>query len=94
MIEQGISMMIYVEGKRSFDGKLLPFRAGVGLLANNLRIPILPMRIDGLFEIKKAGKKFARPGKIQVRIGKCVQFAPETDPAEIAEALHLSIASL
>jgi hypothetical protein len=52
------------------------------------------MRIDGLFEIKQAGKKFAPPGKIQVRIGKPVQFAPETDPAEIARALQRAIENL
>ena len=32
----------FPEGKHTEDGKLRPFRAGVGLLANNLRIPILP----------------------------------------------------
>ena len=46
-----------------------PFRAGIGLLANNLGIPVLPMRIAGLFEVKQAGRKFARPGEIRVRIG-------------------------
>jgi hypothetical protein len=52
------------------------------------------MRIDGLFEIKKAGKKFAAPGKIQVRIGKPMRFAPETDPEEIARALQKAVESL
>jgi hypothetical protein len=52
------------------------------------------MRIDGLFEIKKAGKKFASPGKIQVRIGKPIQFAPETDPEEIARVLRSAVESL
>ena len=50
------------------------FRSGIGLLAQNLNIPVLPMRIDGLFEFKKAGKKFAPPWKIQVRIGKPMTF--------------------
>jgi hypothetical protein len=52
------------------------------------------MRIDGLFEIKNAGKKSAPPGKIQVRIGKPVQFAPETDPEEIARALQTAVEGL
>jgi long-chain acyl-CoA synthetase len=90
-VDRGYSVLVFPEGKHTEDGKLLPFRSGVGLLANNLRIPILPMRIDGLFEIKKAGKKFAGPGKIQVRIGRPVQFAPGTDPEEIARALEKAI---
>ena len=52
------------------------------------------MRIDGLFEIKNAGKKFAAPGKIQVRIGKPMQFAPESDPEEIARALQKAVEDL
>jgi long-chain acyl-CoA synthetase len=93
-VDRGYSVLVFPEGRHTEDGKLRPFRNGVGLLANNLRIPILPMRIDGLFEIKKAGKKFATPGKIQVRIGKPLQFAPETDPEEIALALRDAVERL
>jgi len=93
-VDRGYSVLVFPEGKHTEDGQLCPFRTGVGLLANNLRIPILPMRIDGLFEIKKAGKKFAAPGKIQVRIGKPVQFAPETAPEEIARALQQAVSIL
>ena len=93
-VDRGYSVLVFPEGRHTEDGKLLPFRTGVGLLANNLRVPILPMRIDGLFEIKKAGKKLAPPGKIQVRIGKPMQFAPETDPEEIARTLQKAVESL
>ena len=93
-VDRGYSVLVFPEGKHTEDGKLCPFRTGVGLLANNLRIPILPMRIDGLFEIKNAGKKFAAPGKIQVRIGKPVQFTPETGPEEIARALQEAVENL
>ena len=93
-VDRGYSVLVFPEGKHTEDGKLRPFRTGVGLLANNLRIPILPMRIDGLFEIKNAGKKFAAPGKVQVRIGKPMQFAPECDPEEIARALQKAVEDL
>ena len=93
-VDRGYSVLVFPEGKHTEDGKLCPFRTGVGLLANNLRIPILPVRIDGLFEIKNAGKKFAAPGQIQVRIGKPVQFAPESDPEEIARTLQKAVENL
>jgi long-chain acyl-CoA synthetase len=93
-VDRGYSVLVFPEGKHTTDGKLCPFRNGVGLLANNLRIPVLPMRIDGLFEVKSAGKKFAAPGRIQVRIGKPAQFAPETDPEEIARALQSAVENL
>ncbi len=93
-VDRGYSLLVFPEGKHTEDGKILPFRTGIGLLANNLRIPILPMRIDGLFEIKNAGKKFGAPGKIHVRIGKPMQFAPESDPEEIAQALQKAVEDL
>ncbi len=93
-VDRGYSVLVFPEGKHTQDGKLCPFRSGVGLLANNLRVPVLPMRIDGLFEIKHAGKKFAAPGKICVRIGKPIRFAPESDPAEIARALQKAVGDL
>jgi long-chain acyl-CoA synthetase len=93
-VDRGYSVLVFPEGKHTQDGKLCPFRTGVGLLANNLRIPILPMRIDGLFEIKNAKKKYAAPGKIQVRIGKPMQFAPETNPEQIATALQKAVEDL
>jgi long-chain acyl-CoA synthetase len=93
-VDLGYSVLVFPEGKHTTDGRLCPFRSGVGLLANNLRIPILPMRIDGLFEVKNAGKKFAAPGKICVRIGKPLRFAPESDPEEIARALQGAVENL
>src|SRR5215831_662882 len=87
-VDRGYSVLVFPEGRHTEDGKLRQFRSGIGLLANNLKIPIVPMRIDGLFELKKAGKKFAAPGKIRVKIGSPVQFAAETDPEEIARELH------
>jgi long-chain acyl-CoA synthetase len=93
-IDRGYSVLVFPEGRHTEDGKLRPFRTGVGLLANNLRIPILPMRIDGLFELKRARKRIARPGTIQIRIGKPVKFAEETPPEEIARALQKIVEDL
>jgi len=55
---------------------------------------VLPIRIDGLYEIKKAGKKFAAPWKIRVRIGTPMTFAPGTDAAHIAAELQRAVESL
>ncbi len=93
-VDRGYSILVFPEGRYTENGKVQPFRAGIGLLANNLRIPVLPMRIDGLFELKRARKRIAPPGKIQIRIGKPVQFAPETPPEEIARELQENVERL
>ncbi|MGC2247904.1 MAG: AMP-binding protein [Terriglobales bacterium] len=93
-VDRGYSILVFPEGRHTEDGKLRPFRTGVGLLANNLCIPILPMRIDGLFELKRARKRIAQPGRIQIRIGKPLQFAAETPPEEIARAVQKIVEDL
>ncbi len=87
-VDRGYSVLVFPEGRHTLDGSMFPFRGGVGLLANNLKIPILPMRIDGLFELKQEGRRMTRPGKIQVRIGEPVQFNTETDPEQFAHKLQ------
>jgi long-chain acyl-CoA synthetase len=93
-VDRGYSVLVFPEGRHTTDGKMLPFRAGIGLLANNLQIPVVPMRIDGLFELKQAGKKFAWPGQVKIKIGAPVQFAPGCDPESIARELRKTVERL
>lgn len=93
-IDRGYSVLIFPEGHHTMDGKLRSFRAGVGLLATRLGVPVLPMRIDGLFEVKQAGKKFAPSRKIHIRIGKPVKFEATADPHWIARELQNRVSEL
>ncbi len=93
-VDRGYSVLVFPEGRHTTDGKMLPFQAGIGLLANNLNIPIVPMRIDGLFELKQAGKKFARPGQVNIKVGPVIQFAPVSDPEWIARELQKKVEQL
>ena len=93
-VDRGYSVLVFPEGRHTVDGEMNPFRAGIGLLANNLGIPVLPMRLVGLFEVKQAGRKFARPGEIQVRIGRPMNFAPDAEPGQIAQDLQRAVEAL
>jgi long-chain acyl-CoA synthetase len=93
-VDRGYSVLVFPEGWHTTDGKMKPFRAGIGLLAANLGIPVLPMRIDGLFEVKNAGKSFAAPWKICVRIGEPMKFPPGVDPHNIAAELQTAVERL
>jgi len=93
-VDRGYSVLVFPEGRHTVDGKINPFRAGIGLLADNLGIPVLPMRIAGLFEVKQAGKKFARPWKICVRIGQPIRFDPGSDLNRITRELQTAVEEL
>jgi long-chain acyl-CoA synthetase len=90
----GFSLVVFPEGRRTSDGRLAPFQAGVGLLARKLDLPVVPVRIDGLFELKQKRKKLARPGTVRVRIGAPVRFEPNIDPESIARDLERRIREL
>ena len=93
-VDRGYNVLVFPEGHHTTDGRMRDFRSGIGLLAQNLKIPVLPMRIDGLFEFKKAGKKFAPPWKINVRIGKPMTFSQQDAPEAIAAALQRAVSEL
>jgi long-chain acyl-CoA synthetase len=93
-VDRGFSIMVFPEGRHTVDGQMFPFRSGVGLLANNLKIPIVPMRVDGIFDLRIAHRRYSSPGKIKVYIGKPIQFPPDTDPAEIAIQLQAIVKNL
>jgi len=62
VIRQGINMTIFVEGKRSFDGKLLPFKKGPFYLAMECGVPLVPVTIVGTHEIMPKRRFSIRPG--------------------------------
>ena len=94
MADKGYSVVIFPEGKRTETGEMNPFRSGIGLLATQLNLPVIPMRIDGLFRFKAAQKHYAPSGAIQVRIGDPVKFDPMAEPEEIARELQNKVAEL
>lgn len=87
-VDRGYSVLVYPEGRRTPDGKPSPFRSGLGMLAARLNIPVLPLRIDGLYEMKTAGRKIAHAGELKVVIGKPMSFPPDTPPEEITNQVE------
>jgi long-chain acyl-CoA synthetase len=94
LADAGWSILVFPEGELTPDGNLQPFRAGIGILARNLNLPVVPMRIDGAYEIREAGSVFNRPGRVQIHIGKPVEFSSTSDPQEIASSLERIVAEL
>lgn len=69
VIKNNRSLCIFPEGGRSFDGSTMPFKKGIGVLALELNIPVIPAFIKGTFEALPRGAKFIRPSKIEVFFG-------------------------
>jgi len=87
-VDRGYSVVVFPEGRRTQDGKPSPFRLGVGMLAQRLKIPVVPIRIDGLFDMKTSGRRIARWGELRILIGKPLRFTPTTPVEEITSQLE------
>ena len=92
--DRGYSVLVFPEGRRTPDGNLSPFRSGIGMLASRLDVPVVPMRIHGLYEMKLSGRKMAREGELRVVIGKPVRFPRDTPAEEITNQLEHITAAL
>jgi long-chain acyl-CoA synthetase len=71
-----------------------PFRGGIGLLAKQLNLPIVPMFLDGLFDLKQEERILTRPGHVRVNIGAPVRIAADQTADDIARDLERRVREL
>jgi long-chain acyl-CoA synthetase len=88
------NVLVFPEGKTTEDGDMMPFRSGIGLLANQLNIPVVPIYLHGLFDLKQKEQIFARPGHVRATIGVPVRFTANQDANEITRELERRVREL
>lgn len=57
-ITDGVSLVVFPEGKRSFDGQVGPFKKGAFMIADKLQLPLLPITLHGTFEVMPRQRDF------------------------------------
>ena len=67
-LQSGRSLVIFPEGSRSWDGKMIPFKRGAFMLAAEFRLPVVPITIDGSFKAMPRYTYNIRPTKITITI--------------------------
>jgi long-chain acyl-CoA synthetase len=93
-MDRGYSVLIFPEGTRSPDGQLQRFRAGIGLLAQQSRVPVVPVALIGLGEMREGKTRWFRSGKMEVRVGKAIAVDEGAEPARLTARLEESIRRL
>ena len=94
VINSGGSVLIYPEGTRSIDGKLHSFKQGIGLLAWNMDVPVIPIKMKGMYDILPKGKSIPRRGNVEVIIGKPIKFSKKKSFRDITEELEKEMREL
>jgi long-chain acyl-CoA synthetase len=94
LIEDGHSLLIYPEGKRTLAGEINPFRPGIGMIAARLRVPVVPVRLDGLDKVLHQSWKMAKPGPVRVVFGQPLHLTGDDYPAlarEVEDAVRILV---
>jgi 1-acyl-sn-glycerol-3-phosphate acyltransferase len=95
LIEKGYSFLVFPEGTRSRDGKIQPFRRGGFFLALAGHAPIVPLTINGSFEIMPKGQWHADKGAVRIVFHEPIpvgRFTPE-NMGELMEKVRAAIVS-
>ena len=74
LLRQGDLFGIYPEGTRSPDGRLYRGRPGIGWLALNSGLPVIPVAMSGTDRVLPPGHKVPRVAKIKIRVGEPLTF--------------------
>jgi 1-acyl-sn-glycerol-3-phosphate acyltransferase len=79
LLREGALFGIYPEGTRSPDGRLYRGRTGIGWLALNSGLPVIPVAMSGTDRVLPPGQKVPRAGKIKITVGKPLTFESYRD---------------
>ena len=95
-IDRGESVLLFPEGTRAPRGQMHMghFRPGIGLLAQALKVPVVPVKLEGLYELKSRQQYFANPGMVRVHIGAAITIPSDETPNAVTEELERRFTSL
>ncbi len=93
-MDRGYAVLIFPEGTRSPDGMLHPFRPGIGLLAQQSRVPVLPVALIGLGEMRGGRTRWFRSGQLEVHVGEAIAVEEGAEAAQLTEKLEESVRRL
>jgi long-chain acyl-CoA synthetase len=93
LLAEGESVLIFPEGRRSDDDQVQPFRPGIGMIADRLDVPVVPVRIEGVNRVLHPTARMATPGRVTVRFGPPLSLKGE-DYAALARQVEDAVRQL
>jgi long-chain acyl-CoA synthetase len=93
-LDHGFHVLLFPEGELSKAGKLARFRSGIGLLVKESAVPVLPIALRGLSEMKTRQIGWFRSGKFSIRVGEPMRFSPLDSESTITARLQARVDEL
>jgi len=94
LISNDWSILFFPEGERTEAGEIHPFQPGIGLLARELQVPIVPIRLRGVDKVLHRNARWPHPGRVEVAFGSpLIKFEGE-DYIELAKRVESAVKAL
>lgn len=95
-VDKGYILLVHPEGTRCHDGKLGPLQDGAAYIAKKAEVPVLPVYVDGGFELFNRHWKWPKPflpGRLRrkrliLKVGKPLRQEDYADAKELTAALE------
>jgi len=84
----GMSLTVFPEGARTWDGNMRRFKKGAFMLAVEFNLPVVPVTIDGAFDVLPRFKFLPCPGHIKITIHEPIQ--PSDDGHNLTSLMEQS----
>jgi 1-acyl-sn-glycerol-3-phosphate acyltransferase len=97
LVSEGLSLIIFAEGTRSWDGHVARFKAGSFLLAIQAGLPIVPLSIIGTRKVMPKGRLRTEPADVQLVVHDPMEAPRIADPTTqdakaLADRVHAVVA--
>ncbi|HEX2923365.1 MAG TPA: lysophospholipid acyltransferase family protein, partial [Chloroflexota bacterium] len=94
LADRGWNLLIFPEGAETLTGEIEPFKAGVGVMVSWLHLPVVPVRVEGLFAVLPHETLWPRPGRASVRFGRPLSFPSTASYLEITRQIEDAVRGL
>ncbi len=94
LLKSGQHLLIFPEGTRSRNGTMASFKPGIGMIVKEMNAQVVPIHIDGAYQLWPSSASYPKKGKIQVRYGKPISFDSTFSPETITSTLETHVREL
>ena len=90
----GVSILIFPEGHRTERGEIKAFQPGVGMIASKLRVPVVPVRLEGVDRVLHQTWRWPRRGNVRVVFGRPMVLDGDDDYVALAHRVEEAVVAL